>query len=149
MSAENSGHLSVIVETLANPCLGSAFSGGAKRALGPLGWKAEIHGGAIGAFLLKRRAPEERFDSRCVELAASVAIPLPIRLGMSRTEVVRLLGQPLAKSGRTEAYSGCQRVKLRPTGAHEARDFDLCSSLFVRFKAELVEAFEVWRTTTS
>jgi hypothetical protein len=109
----------------------------------------EIHGGAIGAFLLKRRAPAERFDSRCVELAAPVAIPLPIRLDMSRTEVVRLLGQPLAKSGRTEVYSGCQRVKLQPTGAHEAQDFDLCSSLYVRFKGELVEAFAVWRTTTS
>jgi hypothetical protein len=109
----------------------------------------EIHGGAIGAFLLKRRAPAERFDSRCVALAAPVAIPLPIRLDMSRTEVVGLLGQPAAKSGRTELYSGCQRVKLQPTGAHEAQDFDLCSSLYVRFKAELLEAFEVWRTTTS
>ena len=45
--------------------------------------------------------------------------------------------------------SMAEKTATRPTGAHETRDFDLCSSLFVRFKAELVEAFEVWRTTTS
>ncbi len=109
----------------------------------------EIHGRTVGAFLLKRRSSGERFDSRCVRLAAAVVISLPIRLGMSRAELVRTLGKPAARSGETVVYFGCQMVKVKPQGAQEAEDFDLCSSLYVRLRAGLVDAVEVWRTTTS
>jgi hypothetical protein len=110
----------------------------------------EIHGPTVGGVLLKRRAASEQVDARCVRLAATpISMPLPVHLGMPRSELLHLLGRPTSESGQSVVYSNCHSIKLSTKKGREPEPFDLCSSLRVRFRAGTLDALEVWRTTTS
>jgi hypothetical protein len=110
----------------------------------------EVHGSAIGGVLLQRLAAGESVDARCGRLAATpISMPLAVSLGMTRAQVVRALGRPTSDLGEVLLYSSCHGIKLSTERTREPQPFDLCSSLCISFKAGLVHAFEVWRTTTS
>jgi len=110
----------------------------------------EIHGGAAGGFLLLRRAANKRLDDRCVRLGdTSVSVPIPLRLGMSKAQLRTRLGSPTAVSGTTRVYFHRRVVMLRSQAEPTLQPFDLCSALYVRLGGNMVDGFEVWRTTTS
>ena len=98
----------------------------------------EIHGDAVGAFQLRRIGVPEPIDAKCVSSRASIRNPAGLRLGMSRADVRRILGE----SSGTPAM-------IAYLYEHPGADgFTIESMISVVFADDVVAAFEVWRTET-
>ncbi len=98
----------------------------------------EIHGDAVGAFQLRRIGAAERIDAKCVSSRASLRNPAGLRLGMSRADVRRILGD---SSGTPPMIA---YLYEHPGG----NGFTIESMTSVVFANDVVTAFEVWRTET-
>jgi hypothetical protein len=64
----------------------------------------EIDGPMIGGFQLQRLTPGVALDSRCSSLSdssRSIALPIPIHLGMTEAQVEAALGKPSSRYGET------------------------------------------------
>jgi len=111
----------------------------------------EIHGPMTGGFLLMRRTANNRLDSRCKPAGnGRISLPIPLSLGMSRAQVVAALGPPISPSGSHLFYYHHHVVRLSPKAGSAAEPFDLSNSLYIRLNSSnKVDAFQVWRTTTS
>ena len=67
----------------------------------------EIDGGSIGGFVWLRVSARQRIDSRCTELngeQATVVLPIPLKLNMTRNTVKQLLGMPSSSFHETFTY---------------------------------------------
>jgi hypothetical protein len=85
-------------------CYGGQDAGG-RWALWLTG--GEIDGPTIGSFEWRRVEANAQFDPRCAQLPAGETItlsPTPLRLGMSREEVLRRLGKPTLPRGDILEY---------------------------------------------
>ena len=98
----------------------------------------EIHGGAIGAFQLRRIGAAERIDSRCVISRADIRTLAAVRLGTSRADVKRLLGE----------FSGAPAMVSYLYEHPGPADSTIESLISVLFAGDTLTAFEVWRTET-
>ena len=98
----------------------------------------EIHGGAIGAFQLRRIGAAERIDSRCVSSRADIRTLAAVRLGMSRADVKRLLGE----------FSGTPAMVSYLYEHPGPADSTIEALLSMLFAGDTLTAFEVWRTET-
>ena len=77
----------------------------------------DIDGKVIGGFLLLRRSANDSLDSRCGRAKDSrIAFPIPLRLGMSRTQVLAILGSPTSQSEKHMFYSHHSIVMQCPKG---------------------------------
>ena len=99
----------------------------------------EIHGNAVGAFQLRRIGTGDRIDSRCVSSRASIRNAAGLRLGMSRADVRRILGDS----------SGTPAMIAYLYEHPGAGGFTVESMISVVFVEDAVTAFEVWRTETN
>jgi hypothetical protein len=111
----------------------------------------EIDGPAVGGFLLMRRSANNRLDNRCKPVDdGSISLPISLSLGMSRAQVVAALGPPTSQSGSHLFYYHHRVVKENPKAGGAAEPSDLSNTLFIRLNSKNeVDAFQVWRTTTS
>ena len=98
----------------------------------------EIHGNAVGAFQLRRIGAAERIDEKCVGWRAGIRNPAGLRLGMSRADVRRILGE----------FSGTPAMIAYLYERPAAGGFTVESMISVVFVEDAVTAFEVWRTET-
>ena len=67
----------------------------------------EIDGGSIGGFVWLRMSATRRIDSRCTEIQvkeATVTLPIPLKLNMTRDGVKQLLGKPSGSFHERVAY---------------------------------------------
>ncbi len=82
------------------------------RRDGSDGWvlwleSAEIDGESIGGFVWLRMSSDQKIDSRCKALNAEQGIdisPVPLRLGMTKSQVEQLLGKPSGRYHNTFMY---------------------------------------------
>jgi hypothetical protein len=104
-----------------------------------------------GGFLLMRRTANDQLDSRCRPVGdGRISLPIPLRLGMSRAQVVAALGPPTSQSGRHVFYYHHRVVMRSPTAGTAPEPFDLTNTLYIRINSSgIVDAFQVWRTTSS
>jgi len=99
----------------------------------------EIHGNAVGAFHLRRIGAAERIDAKCVSSRAGVRNAAGLRLGMSRADVRRMLGDS----------SGTPPMVAYLYEHPGAGGVTIESMISVVFANDAVTAFEVWRTETN
>lgn len=111
----------------------------------------EIHGPMCGGFLLMRRTANSQLDSRCKPVAdGRISMPILVRLGMSRAQVVAALGPPTSQSGSHLFYYHHRIVTLSPKAGVAPEPFDMNNTLYIRLNSgNKVDAFQVWRTTSS
>jgi hypothetical protein len=66
-----------------------------------------IDGGSIGGFVWLHMSAAQKIDSRCTELnakQATVMLPIPLKLNMTRNAVEQLLGKPSGNFHETFTY---------------------------------------------
>src|SRR5712691_6562892 len=51
----------------------------------------EMSGSKVGGFQWRRISDQDRLDPRCVKVTGTVDLPMPLRLGMSKPELVKVL----------------------------------------------------------
>jgi outer membrane protein assembly factor BamE (lipoprotein component of BamABCDE complex) len=99
---------------------------------------------------MQRIRSGQAVDSRCTSLKSKtggVEIPNRLRLGMSKSEVVRALGGPSATDGDVWDYVH-EHVETH-RGARGGAHFDSANTISISFRDGLVEAFCIWKMTTS
>lgn len=105
----------------------------------------EISGGTVGGFRWQHVERTAQFDTRCQTLPdgrADVELPIAVRLGTSKSEVLRILGQPSEKLGDTLLYlhEHEETIKNQP--------FTAMNTFAVLLRGQTVWAIEVWKSTT-
>lgn len=106
----------------------------------------EINGGAVGGFRWQRVEARAQFDHRCQTLptgASGLELPLAVGLGMSNSEVVRILGQPSDRSGDTLFYLHEHEVTIKN------QPFTAMNTLAVLLRKQAVWSIEAWKSTTN
>jgi hypothetical protein len=98
-----------------------------------------------------RRTANNQLDSRCRAIEdGPISLQIPLRLGMSRDQVLAVLGTPTSKSKEHLFYYHHRVVMLRRKTGTVSEPFDLINMLYIRLNSSnTVDAFQVWRTTSS
>jgi len=107
---------------------------------------SEIDDGSVGGFRLQLVKNTTSFDSRCSALSAEegiVKLPTPVRLGMSKEEIIHTLGSPSFNTGNTLFYLHEHDLTL-----HNEPYTDM-NTLTIMLRGNRVAAMEVWKSTTS
>jgi hypothetical protein len=107
---------------------------------------SEIDDGSVGGFRWQLVKSTTSFDSRCSALSAkeaNVKLPTPLRLGMSKEEVIHTLGSPSSQTGNTLFYLHEHELTL-----HNEPYTDM-NTLTIMLSGNRVAAMEVWKSTTS
>lgn len=100
----------------------------------------EIDGGSIGGFVWLHMSAAQRIDSRCTELnaeKATVMLPIPLKLNMTRDTVEQLLGKPSGRFHETFTYLHEHKGTIR----HAPYTWE--NSIDIVYKRELVQAIQV------
>ena len=126
-------------EALAWLCLHGSDEGGLWAVWLEAG---EIHGGAVGAFQLRRINASEPIDMRCQALGSNRRIELPtgVQLGLAQSQAVKMLGPPTATAGDTSLYEHEHQEGVR-------REATASNRLTIRFRDGVVDAVDVWKMT--
>jgi hypothetical protein len=104
----------------------------------------------VGGFLLLRQNAGDQLDRRCVRVeGASISLPPPLRLGMSRAQVIAAMGTPTSHAAGRLIYYHHRLVMQTPNGKATPEPFDVSNTLYVRLRGEAVDGLQVWRTTSS
>ena len=106
----------------------------------------EIDGGAIGGFVWRRMSATQKIDSRCTELnaeQATVMLPIPLKLGMTRTQVEQLLGKPSSRFRNTFMYDHEHEGRIRD------RPYTWDNSIDIVYRRGVVQAIQVDLTISS
>jgi len=107
----------------------------------------EMGGGTwVMGFALQQVPETASVDSRCANLPASgsaLQLPKPLRLGTTRSEVVRLLGPPSYEHGDTLAYAHEHHVPP-PQGKAGAYGYDVTSEVDLVLSGDRVMSLQVW-----
>jgi hypothetical protein len=117
-------------------------------ALGPwVLWlmSGENNHGSVGGICWERSDCTAQFDARCQSLprvAGTIELPLVVRLGMSESEVLRILGQPSDRNGDTLLY-----LHRREMGTGN-QVFTAMNTVRVVLRKQVARAIEVWKSTT-
>ena len=103
----------------------------------------EIHGGTVGAFQLRRVNPSTLVDKRCSVIGSTRRLELVngIRLGLSRAQMMKILGPPTTSAGDTLLYSHERQQAIRGQVA-TATD-----RLTIRFRDTVLDAVDMWKMT--
>jgi hypothetical protein len=106
----------------------------------------EIDGGSIGGFVWLRMSAAQKIDSRCTELnaeQATVMLPIPLKLKMTRDTVEQLLGKPSGRFHNTFTYLHEHKGTIK----HAPYTWD--NSIDIVYQRGLVQAVQVALTTSS
>jgi hypothetical protein len=106
----------------------------------------EIDGGSVGSFQWQRLSSREVFDPRCHRLrgtASAIRLPLSLRLGVSKADVVKNLGEPtFADAGRLiYLHEHESTIKGEP--------FTTSNIVVVHLRKGIVWAIQASKTTSS
>jgi len=111
----------------------------------------EIHARYVGGFQMQRIGFGTAVDSRCTSLktkTGAVEIPARLRLGMSKTELVRALGGP-SDTADGDVWRYVHTHMTAGAAGATAPVFDSTNTISILFRDDRVRAFRVWKTTTS
>jgi hypothetical protein len=100
------------------------------------------NGRVFGGFTMLRRSANENLDSRCGRSKGRVSLPIPLRLGMSREQVLSTLGPPTLQSEGFLFYSHHSIATVGPKLG------DLISQLYIRLNGNMVDGIGVWHFTS-
>jgi hypothetical protein len=106
----------------------------------------EIDGGSIGGFVWLRTSATQTIDSRCTELnaeQATVVLPIPLKLKMTRNTVEQLLGEPSGSFHETFTYFH----EHKGTIGHAPYTWD--NTIDIVYQRGLVQAIQVDLTISS
>ena len=106
----------------------------------------EIDGGTVGGFRWQHVDRNAQFDMRCQMLPegqGSVELPIALKLGTTEAEVEHIFGQPTARLGNALFYQHEHKETI-----HNA-PYTSINTLVVLLHKGMVEAIEVWKSTTS
>jgi hypothetical protein len=106
----------------------------------------ETHGDAIGAFVLRRIPALGHVDERCSTLSQtsqSVTLPVPLQLGASEGEVIKVLGRPTVRHNDILFYVHEHEELLR------GETFSTSNIVAVAVRRGIVEAIQVSRVTVN
>jgi len=106
---------------------------------------SEIDGGRVGGFRWQRVDRMAQLAS-CPRLSggkAGVDLPISLRLGMSTSDALLILGKPSERLGQQLFYLHEHERKI-----HD-QPFTAMNTLFIQIREGVVWAIEVWKSTTS
>jgi hypothetical protein len=106
----------------------------------------EIDGGSIGGFVWLHMSAAQKIDSRCTELnaeQATVMLPIPLKLNMTRNSVEQLLGKPSGRFHETFTYLHEHEGTIR----HAPYTWE--NSIDIVYRRGLVQAIQVGLTISS
>jgi len=105
----------------------------------------EIDGPYVGGFEWLRVPGFAQFDERCAALpdTSRVELPINLRLGISESRVVHLLGHPTYRKGRVLAYEHEHDEIIR------GEPFISDNGVYVTIRNGVVWAIQVWKTTSN
>jgi hypothetical protein len=106
----------------------------------------EIDGGSIGGFVWLHMSAAQKIDSRCTELnakQATVMLPIPLKLNMTRNAVEQLLGKPSGNFHETFTYLHEHEGTIK----HAPHTWE--NSLDIVYRRGLVQALHVDLTISS
>jgi len=104
---------------------------------------SEIDGPSIGSFEWRRVAGNAHFDPRCAQLPKGTDITLsliPLRLGMSQSNVFRLLGQPTTRHGSILDYEHDEQKRVR------RETYDYWNDVALRLLSGTIDSIRVTET---
>ena|SRR5437879_5163542 len=106
----------------------------------------EIYGDAIGAFEWRRIPALGQVDERCSTLSQtsqSIMLPVPLQLGASEVEVIKVLGRPTVRSNDILFYVHEHEELLL------GETFQTSNIIAVAVREGVVEAIQVSRVTVN
>jgi hypothetical protein len=105
----------------------------------------EIDGGFVGSFQWQTISSVAKSDRRCHVLrgTATIKLGLPLKLGMTEAELLRILGKPSLRQGERLIYLHQQE------GSSNGVPFDLSNIVMVRIRGGEVVSIAVSNTTSS
>jgi hypothetical protein len=112
----------------------------------------EIDGGRVGGVQLQSLLRGQRVDSRCGlwrSEAIPIEMPVTLRLGMPRREVIRALGSASASAEELLEYVHQHEERRAEPKAPEAPVFIAMNSVTVWIHRGIVQGFHVWKSTQS
>ena len=105
----------------------------------------EMDGPYVGGFQWRRMAGAPTFDPRCAALAegAKVVLPINLRLGISREEVLQLLGKPTLQKANVFLYVHQHDETIRGESANS------WNVVIIALQNDMMEAIDVTKTTSN
>lgn len=106
----------------------------------------EIDGGSIGGLVWLHMGANQKVDSRCTELSAeqaTVTLPIPLKLNMTRDTVEQLLGKPSGSFHETFTYLHEHKGTIKRT------PYTWENSIEIVYRRGLVQAIQVDLTISS
>ncbi len=105
----------------------------------------EIDGPYIGGFQWRRLSGAATFDMRCASLpdTAKVVLPINLRLGTSREEVLNVLGKPTWQTANIFLYEHEHEETIR------GEPYDSWNSVIIAIRNGVIEAIDVTKTTSN
>jgi len=104
----------------------------------------EIDGGSVGSFQWQRLSDREVLDSRCHALAGNgVSLPLSLRLGAKKAEVLKNLGAPTSSDTERLIYLHEHKSTIR------GEPFTISNIVVIDIRNEVVWAIRASKTSSS
>lgn len=106
----------------------------------------EIDGGNVGGFQLRRIGGQVKLDTRCRTIATPAPIstmPNMLTVGMTESEVVKILGTPTARKPNSLYYEHQRKTVIR------SEPYDVVNNVTLVLQDGVVWAIQVWKTTSS
>jgi hypothetical protein len=105
----------------------------------------EIDGPYIGSFQWQLISSDAEIDRRCHALSgsATIKLALPLKLGMTKAQLLRVLGKPSLRRGQRLIYLHEHQ------GSSNGVPFDSSNIVMVRFRGGEVTSIAVSKTTSS
>ncbi len=105
----------------------------------------EIDGPSIGSFQWQRISSDAQIDRRCHALSgsATIKLALPLKLGMTEGQLLRVLGKPSLRRGERLIYFH------EHEGSSNGVPFDSSNIVMVGFRGGEVKSIAVSKTTSS
>jgi hypothetical protein len=102
---------------------------------------SEVDGGDVSGFQYRRLSAGTTVDSRCREfgnIRHAIKLPVPLRLGMTESQVRGVLGLPTVTQGHTLIFDHEQKHAI-----HDV-NFTLSNTVAVVFADGIASAIQVW-----
>ena len=106
----------------------------------------EIDGGNVSGFQLRRIGGQLKLDTRCRTIGASANIstmPNILTVGMTESEVVKVLGTPTARKPNFLYYEHQRKTVIR------SEPYDVVNNVTLVLRNGVAWAIQVWKTTSS
>jgi len=104
---------------------------------------SEMGGGTIDGFALQRISSKATVDQRCRTEETEIDLPVPLSIGLTESDVRRILGPPTAKYRNTLIFDHEHEEKTRN------EPFTASNTVYVVLRGDVVWAIQVWKTTSN